>query len=73
MNLELIGRNIRRLRGYYSMSQQKLADKAGISRYQVTRIENGATRVTLETIHQICLALNVSLETLENELPDIIQ
>ncbi len=73
MNLELIGSNIRRLRGCYGISQQQLADKAGISRYMVARIENGTTRVTLETIHLICNALNVKVETLENELPKVIQ
>ncbi|HDX6775666.1 TPA: helix-turn-helix domain-containing protein, partial [Escherichia coli] len=39
-----IGDNIRRMREAAKLSQQELADKSGISKAQISRLENGSKK-----------------------------
>lgn len=49
---------LRKLRGY---ERTELAERAGVSRDAVRKIENGETSPNLDTIHALCQALRVSL------------
>ena len=54
-------RNIRKERGW---TQKQLAEKAGIAREVVARIETGASQPTLSTLLKIAAALGVPITDL---------
>ncbi|TMU57112.1 helix-turn-helix domain-containing protein [Flagellimonas algicola] len=55
--VEQLGRYIRRLRLQQDTSQAQLAEKAGLNRWTISKIENGEP-VTLMSLIQILRALN---------------
>jgi len=57
--LGIVGKNIRKLREVKGYSQEELALKAGLKRSYMGYIERGNKNVTLTTLKQIALALNV--------------
>ena len=61
----MIARRIKELRKKSGWSQQKLADKAGVSYSTVTKIEQGAaTMPTIQTMIKIADAFGISLDAL---------
>lgn len=62
-----IGRHIRNMRGERGMKQNHLAHKAGISREELSRIENGHVFPTMRTVRGLCDVLGVSLGDLLEE------
>ncbi|HHD8732622.1 TPA: helix-turn-helix domain-containing protein [Escherichia coli] len=60
-----IGDNIRRMREAAKLSQQELADKSGISKAQISRLENGTQKNP--QIHTV-IALATELGTTVEEL-----
>ncbi len=65
-----IGRRIKNIRGERGMKQNHLAQKAGISREELSRIENGHVFPTMKTVHALCAVLGVSLGDLSQEEED---
>ncbi len=61
---EILGKNIRSLRKRLGWTQEKLAEKAGISVPFMTQIELARKTASLEVIESIAKALNVSYERL---------
>ena len=61
-----IGEKIARLRRERDWTQKELADKAGITQNQVSRIEKGKTRPRGSTIETVAQALGVDPEELEH-------
>lgn len=61
---ENFGIKVKELRRTQFISQIELADKSGIERAQISKIELGKTNVTLETIRRLSEALGVSVSTL---------
>ena len=60
-----ITNNIRRLRfDADEMTQQELADKAGVTRQTISLIESGKYNPTLSLCLNICFALNKTLNEL---------
>jgi len=55
----LFGKRLRALRGAKGLSQESLANKAGLHRSYVWGIENGKRNVSLENIVRIARALRV--------------
>lgn len=53
--------NLQRLRDKRGMTQQALADKAGLSREYIVRIEAGRQDPTVGTLEKIAKALKVKL------------
>lgn len=53
-----LGRTLRDLRKQQSLTQDELADAAGISRTSLSQIENGS-RPADDTLKRICAVLNV--------------
>lgn len=66
---ELFGGLVRRLRESAGISQEELADRAGVHRTYIGGIERGERNPTLLTIYKIAAALNVPPASLLEEAP----
>ncbi|MCH2231325.1 MAG: helix-turn-helix transcriptional regulator [Crocinitomicaceae bacterium] len=53
------GQNVRRLRLEKELTQEELADGAGISQVQIARIESGKISTSISTVVAIAKALGV--------------
>jgi transcriptional regulator with XRE-family HTH domain len=56
-----VGQRIKALRTQLGISQEALANKAGIDRTYVTDVENGRRNIAIENLEKLIFALNVSL------------
>ena len=65
--LKALGEKIKTLREAKGLSQYAFSDESGISRSQITRLENGKLNCTIATL----LTLAQTLEVEVNELLDI--
>ena len=54
---------IRRFRKEHGMSQEALADKAGLDRTYISGVERGVRNITLDSLVQIIRALEVNYKT----------
>jgi transcriptional regulator with XRE-family HTH domain len=63
VNLEL-GKRVRRLRNKLDLSQEELAEKAGIHRTYMGKIERGESNPPLHTVSKIAKALKVEMSDL---------
>ncbi len=62
MNIkEALGKRIKFLRNQLGISQEELADKAGIDRTYITSVECGKRNISIVNIEKIASALDVSL------------
>lgn len=60
-----IGDNIRRMREAAKLSQQELADKSGVSKAQISRLENGSQKnPQIQTVIAIATELGTTIEEL---------
>ena len=67
-----MGQRITALRKMEGISQQELADRAGISRQHVGRIEKGElVSVAYVTIQQIAEALGMTVDLIDPKLADL--
>ncbi len=57
----LIGKRIQTQRLEKGITQEKLAERAGISVVYLSKIENGRVYPTLETLSNICTELDIEL------------
>ena len=62
--LELLGQNVRKLRVERGLSQEELADKAGLHRTYIGMIERAEKNITLCNMEKIANALSVSIDNL---------
>lgn len=61
----MLDKRIKQLRKKFGWSQQKLAEKAGLSYNVITKIEQGvAKRPTIQTMVKIADAFRISLDEL---------
>jgi transcriptional regulator with XRE-family HTH domain len=68
-----VPRNLRVLREGADMSQEALADAAGISRQTISNIERGAGSADLGTLRKLAAALGVSIGTITAENPGYVE
>jgi Zn-dependent peptidase ImmA (M78 family)/DNA-binding XRE family transcriptional regulator len=73
MEPRVIGGNIRRLRASKKLSQKILAEKAGISRVTLSRIEKGEYQPRVSTLEKLASALECGLERLLEEVPPLAE
>lgn len=69
--VELDAVRVGRARTELGLTQEQLALAAGVSRLTVNRIENGRTRVSLETVERLAVVLRQSRAWLQG-LPETI-
>ena len=65
---ERIGKRIAILRKMAGLTQEQLAEKAGLQRTHVGRIEAGKYAVTLEVVQAIAEALGMSVDIVDDRL-----
>lgn len=68
---ERIGQRIAALRSVAGMTQAQLADRAGMQRSHISRIEAGSLAVTLESIEAIAQALGMTVDLIDPRLADL--
>ena len=61
---EEVGFNIRRIREERDLSQEELADLAGLHRAYIGQIERGEKNIGLKNLEKIAKALDVSMKVL---------
>ena len=66
-----IGIRITLLRKQMGLTQEELAQRAGLQRTHVSRIEAGKYAVTLETIQAIAEALEMTVDIVDTRLQDL--
>ncbi|MBP6024405.1 helix-turn-helix domain-containing protein [Ferruginibacter sp.] len=64
MDLQMVGNNIKKLRELKNFTQDYLAEKTGVARETIGKIEKGEPGVKLETIFKIATVLEVSITQL---------
>ena len=62
MDYQAMGRRIRQRRRWLDMTQEKLAEAAGLSTSFVGHIERGSRIPSVETLWTICKALKISMD-----------
>ena len=68
---ERIGKRISILRKMAGLTQEQLAEKAGLQRTHVGRIEAGKYAVTLEVVQAIAEALGMTVDIIDPKLADL--
>ena len=53
--------NVRKYRIEQNLSQEELADKAGLHRTYIGSVERGERNITIDAMEKICLALEMSI------------
>ena len=61
MILKKLGKRIKQLRKNADISQEKLAELAGLDRTYINSVENGKRNISIINIEKICIALEISL------------
>lgn len=64
---EFLNKNIKHIRMSKGLSQQNLADKIGIDRSTISRIENNEIETTIDNAIKISEVLNIPLSDLLNK------
>lgn len=57
----LVGKRVRELRNIIGISQEELADLAGLDRTYITSVECGKRNISIVNIEKLANALNVTL------------
>ena len=64
MNYKILGQNIAKIRIQNHLTQEKLAEKTGVSTVFVSQIETAVRKPSLETLYKISLELNTTIDFL---------
>lgn len=68
-NIKELGRRIRLLRKEVGLTQEKLADDAGLDRSYIGSIERGERNITFSVLCQLANALHVDIAQFTSGLP----
>jgi transcriptional regulator with XRE-family HTH domain len=68
--MELIGKAIKQTRQNRNMTQEELGKLIGVQKAQISRIENNASNVTMDTLLRVFSALKAKIK-LQVELPNL--
>ena len=61
LNAEILAHQFKELRKKKQLTQSELAEKLGMEKGQISKIENGKFNLTLSTINKIALALDTRI------------
>lgn len=70
LQLDMMGKAIRQTRKERHMTQEELGKLIGVQKAQISRLENNANNVTLETLLRVFTALKAKVR-FQVELPNI--
>ena len=62
----LVGKRVKELRNNLGISQEELADLAGLDRTYITSVECGKRNISIVNIEKLSIALHVSLKEFFN-------
>lgn len=63
---QIIGKRVKELRNNLCISQEELADMAGLDRTYITSVECGRRNISIVNIEKLAIALKVSLKDFFN-------
>jgi transcriptional regulator with XRE-family HTH domain len=66
-----LGQRVKQLRAEQELTQEELADRCGMFRTYMSRIESGAANPTLTMLYSLAAALNVPVQALFDPAPDV--
>ncbi len=69
---ERIGRRITALRKQRGMTQEQLAERCGLQRTHIARIETGRYAANLETIQAIAEAMDMEVDIVDPRIGEVI-
>lgn len=61
---DFVGTNVRKLRDRMGMTQEEFAEFSGVSREQISRIENGRKKIISTSLYKIADAAGISVRQL---------
>ncbi len=61
LNADLLAHSLKKIRLKQHLTQEQLAEKTGLDKPQISRIENGKANITLATINRIAAGLNAKI------------
>lgn len=70
LQLDLIGKAIRQTRKDRNLTQEELGKLIGVQKAQISRLENNASNVTMDTLLRVFTALKAKVK-LQIELPNL--
>jgi HTH-type transcriptional regulator/antitoxin HipB len=70
LQMDLIGKAIKQTRQERNLTQEELGNLIGVQKAQISRLENNASNVTMETLLRVFKALKAKVK-LSIELPNI--
>lgn len=70
---ERFGQRLRAVRREHRISQERLADLAGLHRTYVSSVERGERNVTIETVQKLAESLEVTMAELMPDWPSVSQ
>jgi transcriptional regulator with XRE-family HTH domain len=63
----ILARNVKHLRKQRDMNQEELADAAGVSQSQISKIEKSKVNIRLDTLQRLANGLSAGLADLVDE------
>jgi HTH-type transcriptional regulator / antitoxin HipB len=70
LKMDLIGKAIKQTRQERHLTQEELGKLIGVQKAQISRLENNASNVTMDTLIKVFTALNAKIK-LQVELPNL--
>jgi HTH-type transcriptional regulator/antitoxin HipB len=70
LQMDLIGKAIKQTRKERNLTQEELGKIIGVQKAQISRIENNASNVTMDTLLRVFTALKATVK-LQIELPNL--
>ena len=70
LQMDLIGKAIKQTRQERHLTQEELGKLTGVQKAQISRLENNASNVTMETLLKVFTALKAKIK-LQVELPNL--
>jgi len=64
---KIFSNNVRKYRIKQNLSQEELAEKAGLHRTYIGSVERGERNITINAMEKICIALEMSIIDLFKE------
>ncbi|MBQ9887954.1 MAG: helix-turn-helix transcriptional regulator [Bacteroidales bacterium] len=61
---DFVGTNVRKLRDRLGMTQEEFAEYSGVSREEISRIENGRKRIVSTSLYKIASATGIDVRQL---------